>query len=388
MKDIKFLWRENYIDYLWATETTGRHYFIDSGYFIYTDGVLVAYATKEEIKKSKADTKHLIDNPEKILDIKNNFDEIKLTIDVYHKIFSDLNLSKLSNKEIYDIYIQIIGLYGKFIEAYKFTEPHMVGHVENKVKRIIEGVGSSKKTNIILSKILSNRNSSSKYGLENYKNVFNLVTSVAKVRFDAKTITSELLEDTERLLAETSRRTFYAVNQVSNMSLKELRLLLVDNKNVDIKKINTRIKKFGIAVTVKGKKTRITDMNYKKIRSIEKIDKENNGKITGDSVYPGKVIGIVRLVPKIFSQKEYNEFISTLKRGDIIVAPMTSPGLTPGFSKVSGVITDEGGLMSHAALVSREKKVPCVVGTKNATQILKEGTKIELDADEGIIKVR
>ncbi len=56
------------------------------------------------------------------------------------------------------------------------------------------------------------------------------------------------------------------------------------------------------------------------------------------------------------------------------------------FSKASGIITDEGGLMSHAAVLSREYKVPCVVGTKNATLLLKDGDLVELDAKKGIVK--
>jgi len=64
---------------------------------------------------------------------------------------------------------------------------------------------------------------------------------------------------------------------------------------------------------------------------------------------------------------------------------MTGPDLTPAFSKVAAVVTDEGGLMSHAALVAREKKVPCVIGTRTATRTFKTGEKVFVDATSGIV---
>ena len=59
----------------------------------------------------------------------------------------------------------------------------------------------------------------------------------------------------------------------------------------------------------------------------------------------------------------------------------------PAMEKAGAIITDEGGLLSHAAIVSRELKVPCVVGTKIATRVLKDGDKIYVDADKGIVKI-
>ena len=55
--------------------------------------------------------------------------------------------------------------------------------------------------------------------------------------------------------------------------------------------------------------------------------------------------------------------------------------------KSAAVVTDEGGMLSHAAIVSRELKKPCVVGTLKATRVLKDGDIIEVDANKGIIKI-
>ena len=60
---------------------------------------------------------------------------------------------------------------------------------------------------------------------------------------------------------------------------------------------------------------------------------------------------------------------------------------TPFFKKASAIITDEGGMSCHAAIISREFGLPCIVGTKIATRSIKDGDKVEVDADKGIVKI-
>ena len=61
--------------------------------------------------------------------------------------------------------------------------------------------------------------------------------------------------------------------------------------------------------------------------------------------------------------------------------------MVPLLKNVVAIVTDEGGLTSHAAIISRELKIPCIIGTSNATQILKDGDEVEVDANNGIIKI-
>ncbi len=94
--------------------------------------------------------------------------------------------------------------------------------------------------------------------------------------------------------------------------------------------------------------------------------------------------GIVRGIVYILTSPRY---FSRMKRGGILVAPMTSPDYIIAMRKANGVITDVGGLTSHAAIISRELRIPCIVGTKIATKILKDGDLIEVNANEGIVKI-
>jgi phosphohistidine swiveling domain-containing protein len=77
--------------------------------------------------------------------------------------------------------------------------------------------------------------------------------------------------------------------------------------------------------------------------------------------------------------------LDTFREGEILVTHMTTMEFTPLFHKAVAVVTDEGGLGCHAAIVSREFRLPCVVGTKIATQVLRDGDTVEVDAERGII---
>ncbi len=75
-----------------------------------------------------------------------------------------------------------------------------------------------------------------------------------------------------------------------------------------------------------------------------------------------------------------------IRQGEILVAVITYPALLPAMERASAIVTDEGGLLCHAAIVSRELGIPCVVGTRIATKVLKDGDLIEVDASEGVVK--
>jgi len=76
-----------------------------------------------------------------------------------------------------------------------------------------------------------------------------------------------------------------------------------------------------------------------------------------------------------------------MKNGEILVAKITSPDMIINFKKAIAFITDQGGVLSHAAIISREMKKPCIVGTGNATKLLKNGNLIEINANKGLIKI-
>ena len=74
-----------------------------------------------------------------------------------------------------------------------------------------------------------------------------------------------------------------------------------------------------------------------------------------------------------------------MNKGDILVTGMTDPDFVPFMKMASAIVTDKGGITSHAAIVSRELNIPCVVGTENATQIMKTGQEYTVDSRNGVI---
>lgn len=114
--------------------------------------------------------------------------------------------------------------------------------------------------------------------------------------------------------------------------------------------------------------------------SFIKEEVKNAKVITGTSVNGGIVKGKVKIIKTV-------QDLSKINTGDILVADMTSPDYVTAFNKVAAFVTDEGGLTCHAAIVSKEFNVPCIVGIQFATQILKDNTLIEVDANHGVITI-
>ncbi|MDP3742108.1 MAG: PEP-utilizing enzyme [Candidatus Micrarchaeota archaeon] len=101
--------------------------------------------------------------------------------------------------------------------------------------------------------------------------------------------------------------------------------------------------------------------------------------LSGKTAFPGKAKGTVRIVLDAKNPGVFNE-------GDILVTGMTRPEYLQLFKKAAAVVTDAGGVLSHAAITARELKKPCVIGTLKATKLLKSGDVVEVDADKGIIR--
>jgi phosphohistidine swiveling domain-containing protein len=102
--------------------------------------------------------------------------------------------------------------------------------------------------------------------------------------------------------------------------------------------------------------------------------------IFGRVGHPGKVKGRVKILIDPHSKVSF-------AKDSILVTGMTTPDFMPHLKKVKAIITDEGGITCHAAIISRELGIPCIIGTRSATQTLKDGDFIEVDANRGVAKL-
>lgn len=148
----------------------------------------------------------------------------------------------------------------------------------------------------------------------------------------------------------------------------------------EIDTIKKRIKKFAL---IPGKYSKITNLNSfaKKINiKIEVFKKNTSGLIKGTTAYPGIVIGRARIIRR-------KDEINKIQQGEVLVSPMTTPDVFTAIKKACAIVTDEGGQLCHAAIISRELKIPCIVGTKTASETYINGDLIEVDANNGIVKI-
>lgn len=123
-----------------------------------------------------------------------------------------------------------------------------------------------------------------------------------------------------------------------------------------------------------------TEANMIKEAILGTTDLSDVDDFRGLSACTGKAIGKVKIVK---SAKE----IDKVNQGDILVAVMTRPDYVPAMKKAAAIVTDEGGVTCHAAIVSRELGIPCIIGTKIATKVLKDNQQVEVNANHGWVRI-
>lgn len=185
----------------------------------------------------------------------------------------------------------------------------------------------------------------------------------------------------QNLFKEIAERMGVGVEDISYMLQAEIVDFLEDENLLPKKIINERKEGFVIYYTPEK---RIECKTGNDVNDVLNdiglvIFEEFSEEMKGIPASPGKAKGTVVIVKGVSDLRK-------VKEGDIIVALTTHPDYVPAMQKASAIVTDEGGITSHAAIVSRELKLPCIVGTKYATKHLKDGDEIEIDADDGFVR--
>ena len=163
---------------------------------------------------------------------------------------------------------------------------------------------------------------------------------------------------------------------------KEVKDALLVNRMPTVKTLKERYKRSVILVSNGKFKLTIGKEaeEFLKRFNLEEGPKEKIKEFKGEVASQGITKGTVKIIlgPKDFGK---------MKEGNILVAHMTTPEFMPVIKKAKAIITDEGGITCHAAIVSRELNIPCIIGTKIATKVLRDGNLVEVDAKNGIVKI-
>ncbi len=180
------------------------------------------------------------------------------------------------------------------------------------------------------------------------------------------------------LLEEIGKRLNLSYNEVLCLTPLELIKFLDQGKTILPGSIRERLDEFAVDQDLQiYSGTELKKIKEKYVFLLEKLDELVE--IKGDSASPGKVHGRVKI---ILNPKE----LGKVEKGDILVANMTTPEYVAAMGKSAAIVTDRGGVLCHAAIVSREMGIPCVIGTRIATKVLKDGDLVEVDANKGIVR--
>ncbi|MCD4760543.1 hypothetical protein K8R42_01460 [bacterium] len=184
------------------------------------------------------------------------------------------------------------------------------------------------------------------------------------------------LKDFHNYLCKLNNST---IDEVSQLSASET-IVLLKGKSIGKDILNKRAHHHTMYHYYKNNINELD--NPKQIEEIRKFLEDKNlsaDDLKGMVACKGKVKGRVKIITHSSETKKVN-------KGDILVAKYTFPSFIPAMKKAAAIITDEGGLTSHAAIIAREINKPCIVGIKVATKVLKDGDIVEVDANKGIVK--
>ena len=213
-------------------------------------------------------------------------------------------------------------------------------------------------------------------------NLFEALKDIAILQDDKREVTIEAHFYLQKIYQELAKRTKMDYWDFYFLLEDETKDALINSAKVDLKKR----KKLSLTIIEKEKVRILAGKaveQYAQENDFLLISQESEEKVRelkGTVGSSGKVTGKVRIIE---STREMSHF----KEGEILVAPMTTPDFVPIMNKAKAIITNEGGITCHAAILSRELKIPCIIGTNNATQVLQDGDLVEVDAEEGVVRI-
>ncbi|MBM3204524.1 hypothetical protein FJZ48_00900 [Candidatus Uhrbacteria bacterium] len=199
-------------------------------------------------------------------------------------------------------------------------------------------------------------------------------------RIEAQTKSNYYIQS---LFQALSHKLNLSLRQITALSPEEIEQAIIDRSTIpSMELLETRCREYvfryddhGIALVI-GKEAIELEREELGIQ-----DEKMVSELRGTVAYRGEPIQA--RVQIVLTKDDIRNF----ETGRILVTTMTTPEFVSIMNKASAIVTNEGGVLCHAAIVARELKKPCIIGTKIATQILRNGDEVEVDAEKGIVKV-
>jgi phosphoenolpyruvate synthase/pyruvate phosphate dikinase len=326
--------------------------------------------TKEEISKISYEK---YKNPEFIKNLMALSKEIE---DKIKKITEEINkdLTNKINHELFDLLNKYFDAYAELAGVYRLTRDTFFYRI---IQELEKQVPKPKKENITL--LLNNDLDKISFKInQEIKDIAVSLKKVGKRRFDMHNIYLDAFIKSRKLFEEIGRRLNLTLLEAKNCTLNELKEFLINKKEIPSQELENRIKYFKFVYE---------EDDFEIITRQDKDEKQDSEtkEIKGQTAHPGYAKGNVRIVKETLNGPLIDT-INKFKEGEILVARTTSPDMIPAAKKAKAIVTDVGGLLCHAAIVSREFGIPCIVGTNTASRIFKDGDLVEVNADKGIVR--
>ncbi len=162
-------------------------------------------------------------------------------------------------------------------------------------------------------------------------------------------------------------------HDVSFCTIEEVRDALISGRRLNAKNIQKRKRSCIFEATGEELHFRYGE------KLLGQRNTTNVDSVKGQTAFLGLVRGRACMVNRVEDMKKF-------RTGDIIVSVNATPALNAVLKRAAGIVTNEGGLIAHAAIIAREYKIPCIVGTRNATRVFRDGEMLELNATNGVVQ--
>jgi len=330
---------------------------------LYENNISLWYLTKTGYRQTYRLSKNLL-NDEFFVKIISDSKKLNNSLKLY-------KTPKLSEKNVLKEWKRYLEILNKFCRIYRFYEQPFQQSLEEMVLRYISEDELIKKLSG------SSKQSIEKINDVNLKHALDKLTKLGKMKLKIHHNAENLFTiDLINSINFVAKKNSLSIDIIGSLTVNEFTSALKE-KYPNVNLVEERSN--GCAIVKRNNKWYFDSGKrylYWKNKIINTQDKEINGKIA----YPGKVKG------KVVVHQSWTD-TTKLNKGEILVTGMTNPQMIPFIKKALAIVTDEGGITCHAAIISREMKKPCITGTRNATQVLKNGDLVEVDANKGIVKI-
>jgi phosphohistidine swiveling domain-containing protein len=321
------------------------------------NNVLSLYWSEEGMKQAAKIGEQMLDE-DFFADLIKQMDKIEKDIDQFSFTFENIfDEWKVFEKLIFD-----------YSTVYRFCEEPFSKSIE---KKILACYDSN-----VLNDVMRNPDKINDLGFnEEEKNIVNVLITTGEKKLSLHLKNDKFITALACFMAYLSKKTGIPQEDLYLLKSNEI-IELLEGKNVDFNLTNKR--KEG-CVFSNGPDEDYLCVTGEEFLRLKELIEPKTKEVKGFVANRGKVKGKVRVHLSWVKAIDFD-------KGDIIVTGMTNPQMFPYLKKAAAIVTDEGGITCHAAIISRELGIPCIIGTKVATQVLKDGDLVEVDAEKGTVR--